>query len=137
MRAVFIFMTAATFLAHALLGCCWHHAHAAGRPGGTGSAACGHSCGCTHDSAHPDDPSSENEPPASPSECDEPGCVFVSPAPVAAAAETPFESWLVSDVVAVEPLETISLAQIPGSTRLADHRGDSLRLHLALGVLRI
>jgi hypothetical protein len=79
-------LTAATFVAHGLLGCCWHHAHSHvvdGEPGSVSEVVCvGHHDHCAHsdhavpaaDSEVPQD--TDHCPPPSP-RCEESDCIVL------------------------------------------------------------
>jgi hypothetical protein len=138
MRTALILTTAATFLAHALLGCCWHHVHA---PSATGSAqassCCRHECACSSDTAIADEAGREEAPPTAPSTCDEPGCVFVTTAPVGFSVELPAATWHMSNCATIVPLLSAPLAELRELAGLRGYFAGSVRSHLALGVLRI
>lgn len=146
MRIALILTTVAAFLGHALFGCCWHHAHAAGDWGSklrgveSANAGCCHE-GCAHaHSSLADDSSHEHEAPAPnrvPHDCDEPACLFVTTVK-APLIDGPIVSWLplVMDV-APPAVYAVSLAQLDEYGRVRRLGADCLRSHLALGVLRI
>ena len=144
MRIALILTTAATFLAHALLGCCWHHVHAAPAETASPQAAncCRHECACSSDITIADDGDLEDgagdeTPPTAPAPCDEPGCVFVTTVPVGFSAELPAASWLMTSCAAIVPLQSAPLAELHELAGLRNCFAGSLRSHLALGVLRI
>jgi hypothetical protein len=147
MRVVLIVTTAATFLAHALVGCCWHHAHGAAgdwsgpRPRGIESATaeCSHQ-GCGH--AHPvpaGDASHDHHAPApcrAPHDCDEPWCLFVTTVK-APSIDAPTASWLAALGDFVPPLHAATVVPFDDQAPVGRFGADSLRGHLALCVLRI
>lgn len=78
-QSLMTFLTAATFVAHGLFGCCWHHGHALPViAAATHEAHSGHDESASHDSSdadeceHPDGPCHHE-----PSGCSESRCVFV------------------------------------------------------------
>jgi hypothetical protein len=139
MRTALILTTAATFLAHALLGCCWHHVHSA--PAQTvfaqAASCCRHECACSSEMATADECGGEEAPPTAPSTCEEPGCVFVTTVPVGFSVEFPAASWLVSNCAAIVPLLSAPVAELHELAGLRGYFAGSMRSHLALGVLRI
>jgi hypothetical protein len=141
MRAVLILTTVAAFSAHALFGCCWHHAHAAavaGSENGFGdeqisTCCCSHSCPSSNP---PCDEQSPNPQPA-PESCDEPVCVFISGTAEGAISNAPFDCWLPAASDIGSTVFAATLAQLD-ELKPARHCGaHSLRSHLALSVLRI
>ena len=131
-------VTAASILAHALLGCCWHHAHGkplpahdtAGRVVASSHGAHRHCCHhASHESKKP-----ENKDEHQPCGCNEERCTFVR-------TENPqtkiliLESSLVLPVA--EPLPSVGQLDSTFATDMATGRIASAPLHLLHRVLLI
>lgn len=127
MKRPIVLLTAAVLLAHALLGCCWHHAHASA--GGV-AEPCSHD---GHEHGHSDD-GTESEPPGQP--CDEGSCVFVrgdgSPSVEMTLAHALVGCIATAPEVALDSLR-IARASYPDSQELAPHT----RIHLLHQILLI
>jgi hypothetical protein len=143
-RAVFVLLTCAAVLWHALVGCCAHHEHSASESTACLSPCCG--CGQSAESPASDSLESGQDfavPNCSAAcdskdECDGGRCAFVAPG---SSGDTPLKAvdvdW--SDLYAAfsSPRElTPSLSFTVSNESKPLLRGD-LRRHLALGVLRI
>ena len=143
MHTVITLVTAAAFAAHALLGCCLHHAHvhAVGAQASAEGMLDRHA---RHVHSHLHGPEHSHEPGHQPDsetpcvpECESSGCSFLSVAKVAA-PELDTVSSPADDLLSVSSLGQLSAAvdwrKISAG---ADVHPPSLRRHLACGVLLI
>jgi len=94
MQAFVASLTAAMLLLHAVLGCCWHHAHRCEH-----RLASAQPADCCHHLPQDGDGQPENNPHSCPGEC-EGSCVYVVPGKVQ--IEAP--QWTSIDFLAVLPL---------------------------------
>ncbi len=136
MRTLAANLTSAALLAHALLGCCWHHQHAGSQAPACSVAAEGRQAHgpCSHADSHTcDSPGEDHEGPVG---CDDGRCMFVAAAPQRAAPTlkaAPIDLGL--DVATC--VDDVLPAELPaGSAVLADvAHGPPLPRHLLHEVL--
>ena len=93
-----------SFLAHMLLGCCWHHAHDC--RGGWPAAECSESpakaaCPCAHHDEEPGDRSHEDQP--SNGACHDGSCVFVRASASLAWLPACTDALVGADVLPIDP----------------------------------
>ena len=89
-----------------------------------------------------DEPTDDEAPPTAPTSCDEPGCVFVTTVPSSFSAELPVTGWPTINWPAINwavilPHQVAAPAELNELAGLRAFGADSMRSHLALGVLRI
>ena len=131
MNRPFVLMTAAVLLAHSLVGCCWHHAHASA--GGV-ARACAHD---EHEHGHDDGaPQDESDHEHQSTICQEGNCVFVrgdGPVPIDQSSILAIDCFVVQASAITQAELRIVRAEYSASQDLAPPS----RLHLLHQILLI
>ena len=135
MHAAIASLISAILLLHAVLGCCWHHAHDC-----AGKAVAVEGCRCSHHPCHDPDSSGDRFPPTAPcpAERDCPGVWTYLPA-----ERTQFELPLLPTLLALAPNPCVPVTMSePASPAWLDAlfctgAAPHVRLHLAQSVLLI
>lgn len=146
MHSVLTHITAGLLLVHALLGCCWHHAHGCSRcrpAAASASPACSHA-GCKHhnerdQARHSDRPNHDDKVPKAPCKCPtecQGVCTFLPPQKVQVArshAPLPFDFIAAATVAPDSQLQAGTRQTLCGLLKPEP----PLRLHLLQQILLI